>query len=359
MRLRTAAALLAALPLIPACVSLSGTGSTTEPSNARTLPTSTTTTTDPDDPIRPPEPTEPPDGGQEAAGLPPVLLASPDGLFLITGDFLPARLLDGPVAIAVEDTRGGVVFQRAEFAAGRSSILNLRPDDPEPRTVVSVPAEAALQLHGVTPGPGDAPSIWFSRWEGTTPETVTQTILRRPLDDPATEELERGSGWERSSRLRPTPELVLIEWADADRRGLQFRDVDWSEVVVGANPYPPAGERRCSECPRSATLADDAQRAAWLEAVTVGDDRSDDVVVVDLAGRAELSRWSLGADAGLEAELDLHGDHVLINTWDPDNEQWYPPLVLDLTNGNIELVDSPGRGRLVRVDAAGGGLAVP
>lgn len=348
--------LVASMFILVAC---NGAGSTasSEPSLAApATPELSGTTTTSQAVITPPTP-QPRAVDEEA--YPPVLLANADGVFLIRDGLLPGRLLDGRAEIAIEDTLGGIIFQRTEFEIGTSTIFQLAATNPTPTAIATPTSSESLSLAGAVRDPQDDDvRVWFSRWSGTTPETITQSLFRSSLSTGEETEVATVGGWNSSSIIRPAQNLIVAEWRMEDVHGIHIRDFEWTLIDVSGNPYPVDGIAGCTTCPITVTVSDDGAILAFLEQAGATDQVQHDVVVTDLATGRELTRVQLGADAGPAAELDLHGGHVLLNSRDGERDAWAPPLIIDLDDGAIQLLPHPGRGRLVRRSDPAGGLAV-
>jgi hypothetical protein len=336
-------------------------------------------------PTRPPTTTAP--KGAASARAPSFIVATADGVVRVDANGRRRPLVEGSVAVAVPDTTGGVVFQRAE---GDTTLWHLPAGATEPVVALHANADETLELFDVAKVGADIVVVYThtSHDETFRPQendfdSPAQTLRITALTTRRTRVLAQVGGWEWGATsismggdrvAIETGFLVTPSWfADAttgfcrheSRRTFGFRDGNGSIVTVPGNPYTDQGAREIDPpCPQSPALAPDGTRFAYLQP-GAGDPTATDggihdwrVTVVDARSGAKLRTVPVTFPRGDEDivfvhSLDVAGDTVTINwttakcdvppcDYAPHQQ---PALVVDLARGKVSTLPVAGTAR--------------
>ncbi len=330
----------------PPPVSTTTAPETTTTAAATTTTSSTTTTTT----------TEPP-----PAGPPPgsVLITGEEGVYVAALDGVAAKVIDadelavnGLIDFAIDDTRGGVVFQPnwgPWFFQGSDSIVYWVPTAAGAYQELLVPAaDQGLALEDVV-AQGDDVMVYYTRTEGgDDPATTLQTLRRFDLDNKTVTEIAVVGGWESgSSPISVGGETIATNGAGEGFYWVNFFDLGGVPLESSADPIG-FDEFDClPDCFYYADLSPDGTKVAVgrLAPNADGFPTTPEIEVRDLAtGELELA-VSLPAVTAFPwiHSLDLSNTHVLINIVEEGSE--YPfATIVDIASGGLTTYPAPVAG---------------
>ena len=293
-----------------------------------------------------------------------VLVANDAGAFLVDRDF-SFQLVEGPVELAVDDGVGGVVFQRTSdrwLNDPRATIVYyLPPDSFEPQELLVPTGEQYLKLWEV-----DAKEVWYSRSEGDTPETSTETLRTYDLATRTVDQLAVTGGWESGSiSVSVADGVAVVYWSAEGTTGFEYYDAD-SAHRIGFDGDPYLNTGFCADgavivdeydglalgegCSEYAAL--DNSRLAYTERVFDGEQVRYILVIVDLDSGTELFRQDLERpDQGwAPREIDLRDGHVLVNRTETGvhDAPYIEAILIDLDTGDLTETGLPGQTRFLR-----------
>lgn len=294
----------------------------------------------------------------------PVIVGNDDGAFLVDADF-SFQLVEGPVELAVDDGVGGVVFQRTSDRGRREPratiVYYVPPDSFEPRELLVPTGEQYLKLWEV-----DAGEVWYSRREGDSPETSSETLRTYDFASRTVDQLAITGGWEAGTMSVSVADSVAVAyWSAEATTGFEYYDSDSAHRIgFGGDPYQNtgfcvdggevydefSGELLVEGCFEYAAL--DNSRLAYIERAFDGVQVRYLVVVVDLDGGAELFRRDLERpDQGwVPREIDLLDDHLLVNRTGTGafDAPYVDAVLFDLTTGTVTEIGVAGQTRFLR-----------
>ncbi len=287
---------------------------TPPPTTATTEPTTTTTTTT--------TTAAPADGT--------VLVANEQGVYLIDPEGAVATLITGEVASAVDDTRGGLLYQTRKgrnwenhddwstvvwwIAKGRSAPSALLVPDPG--------TDHELTLHDTYRT--DTGFVVYTRHEGDTPfehpPTMHDRLRSYDVDTREVVELYRVRGYEwQLEQASAGGGLITATEIQMDGWGCILIDDAGNRVALPGVPTSPS----CFEddsflCPHFCSLCGDGTRAASIDPQAPSAEGDHVIVVRDTASGTELARvtWRGPRDEGIYEEpfaLSLEGGYLIVN----------------------------------------------
>jgi hypothetical protein len=291
-----------------------------------------------------------------------VLIATQDGIFSVSSDGVVEEVALGATVIAVDDTRGGLLFQEVrgrwdglESPGGATAIRWIQQGSGETVDLVVPEQGQFLQLHDAVGLGGDL-AVYFTRSTGSTPDDMEDLLVRL---DPVTgmeAEVRTVGGWEwGSDPISVTPSLIGATSTSSVTRSFDFFDHDGTDVDVSGNPLdPPASD--CASCPDLVELSPDASILAYVE---FGSDHNGyetipELVLVDPESGNELERVRLDRpDQGwVPASIDLGDSIVVVNRFvsGEGGSDFDRPLVIDLREDDPVIWEVPmvGNARLLR-----------
>lgn len=281
-----------------AVVATTQAASTTTSSAAPSSTTATSTTTSTTEPPGPTIGTE-------------LLLAGPDGVFLVNPDGASALLIEGPAVFAIDDLDGGVLFQKQRNVRERGSIVyRVRAEESAAIETLVPSRDQGLALNGIARD-GDETYVYYSREEGSNPDDDRKTLRRYSLQTREVTELDLIGGWEASSfPVSISDSLILLNWSGEAYAGMRFTDLRANAAAVAANPAPDEGFFDCSACPSVGELAADGERLVYREV----ENGVDYAVVKHVASGAEVRRIELGGiNLWRVISFDLTDDFLVVN----------------------------------------------
>ncbi len=305
-------------------------------------PTTTTTTT-----------TEPPPDGPPAGS---VLITGEEGVFVATLDGVAAKVIDadetavnGLIDFAIDDTRGGIVFQPNRgswFFKGSDSIVYWVPMGAGAYQELLVPAaDQGLALEDVAEHETST-AVYYTRTEGgNDPAATLQTLRQFDLDTKAVTEIAVVGGWESGSSPISVGGTSIVKNSGAEGFvWIDFMDLTGVEFDSPANPLP-VDEFDCfPDCFYYADLSPDGTKVALgrLAPNADGFPTTPEIEVRDVVtGDLELA-VSLPDVATFPwiHSLDLSDTHVLINIVEEGSE--YPvATIVDIASGGLTTYAAP------------------
>lgn len=306
-------------------------------SSALTLPTTaasitSTTTTEP---------------ASEAA--PQILVAGPDGVYLVEPGAEPVQLVSGRAATAVDDGLGGLLYQvdagRAWHQTGepRTTIVWWIPAGSERPLDLLVPAlDQSLTLEDAAVIDGDL-TVFYRRSEGDTPDEMVDILRYYDHATGTVTELMHGSVWEAGFDVGSVGGGIIAGTLCGQiESSCFFLDLDGHPFATPADPS--IAECEGPSCAGSCVVSPDGSRLAHAE--TPFDESTNattahHVVVSDMATGAELHRIEI-PQRGARVSLDISGDWILVNgaSGDDDMSAW----VIDLARPDIPAWEAPVAG---------------
>jgi hypothetical protein len=254
-------------------------------------------------------------------------VANSDGAFLVTPEAL-IQLVEDPVEVAIDDGRGGLVFQRPwrlDYPLDPAStiIYLLENDALDPRELLVPTDDQFLTLYDVADG-----GVWYTRREGDTPETARETLRHYDLETKEVEEVAVTGGWESGAiDVSIGDETIATYWSGEAHRGFDFYDIGGSRIDLAADPYlqgrltcvdgrlyDDQGVEHDTPCPEYSAVGDNGT-LAYLEVGADSGSYRAVLVVVELATGAELVRLDLERpDQGwAPGSLEINDGLVLVN----------------------------------------------
>ncbi len=298
-----------------------------------------------------------------AAPLGSVLVSNSDGLFVLAADGSD-RAVQGSVARGVDDLDAGLVFQTAsgpwsrrtgEGNEPRATIIWWVPVRSETPQELLVPTgEQWLTLHDVVMVDG-RPHVLYTRLEGTTPETRTETLRLFDIDAKQVTEVAVVAGWEAGTGIISGGDgLYAFEWFAEILSGFDIIDGTGELIDLAANPY--AEGEFCEDgilpdsgrpCPELIEIDVDSQRLAYALALRdsegVVEGFTVEVVAFDGTPVASVSVGSMRP-----AGLDLAGDLLVVNRYGDTFGIHSQALMFDLATDEVVALREAGEARLLR-----------
>jgi hypothetical protein len=296
--------------------------------------------------------------------LPPasLLIAGPEGVSLVSATGPVRELVQGSVAAAVDDTRGGLVYQRSRehYGAGvpsNSTTIEWIKNGSGASTALVTPAAGQfLELHDAVELKGQ-PAVFYTRFEGGVGhEDTVHTLMRIDIPTGRQTTLRPVGGFEASSEpISVTASLIAMTRLENTKGAFEFLTPDGTPVSPARNPLPPGSD--CdAPCPGLAELSPDAETLAYVErgADAQGYRIIPEVVLMHMNTGTELRRLRLDRpDQGWEpASLDLGNGVLVVNRLVSGeiDSAFAEPWVIDLAADEPLVWQAPlaGNARLVR-----------
>jgi len=298
-----------------------------------------------------------------------VLIANEHGVYQVDPDGDVTTLLEGEVAAAVDDTRGGLLFQTHQ---GR----NWEDEEDWSTVIWWVPKGGSSPQRLLVPDPGTDHELTlhdtyrtdtgfvvvYTRHEGYTPfehpPTMNDRLRTYNVETRSIEELYRVRGYEWSlEQVSAGGELIAATEYQTSGRGCILLDTSGDAVTRPGVPTSPdclVGEK--FDCPHSCSLCGDGSRAAYIDPGQPGAADNDVILVRSTATGEGVARVTIPIDrAELPAYLDalsIEGSFLVANrhidhAYGLDN--FLEALLFDLDNPGAAGHELPisGRARLV------------
>jgi len=326
---------------------------TTQPPSSTTVPTPTTTLPAPPPTIPPPAPpttgTPPPEGKD-------ILVTGSDGVYLVNPSNQSTRILEGNVAFAVDDTRGGLLFQLDrgriwEDVPGWSTAVWWVPaKSNRPRRLV-VPAPGSdhqLSLHDAYPTASGF-AVVYTRHEGSIPneDDVVERLRSYDVEPHAIEDLYTTGGFESGLGLvSVNTELVALTSFGQVGGRCTFVDKVGRAHVMPGDPSRPECDHGC---PMACVISDVGDLMAYHE-VADSSDPTLEIGTIDTPTGEERHRLRAVtlADAWSGRGLDLTENHLLLNV---QSGSYRAGLLFDLASPAAPPRELPIAGRATFVEA--------
>ncbi len=314
---------------------------TTAPVTTTTVAVTTTTTT-----------TEPP-----PASLPPgsVLITNEDGVLVATRDGVTSQVIaaspaavDGLIDFAMDDTRGGIVFQpRGEpwRYTGADSIVYWVPQGTAAHQQLLVPAADQGLLFEDIAEQGDEVMVYYSRVSGDTLDTATQTLRRFGLDAKTVAEVSQVGGWESgASPISVGNDTIVVNGMGEGWAWITFMGLDGAGFDSAANPIPDGAFDCVPDCFYYGAISPDGTQVAFgrLGPNAGGFLTVPEIEVRNVATGALVMSVALSEvpAVGYIDSLDLTDGFVLINLVEEGSE--YPTAtIVDIASGGLATYPAP------------------
>ncbi len=293
----------------------------------------------------------------------PVLVANGEGVFEIDTDGATRQMVDGPVAYAVDDTRGGLLFQIdrgrdwedffGDPTPGRSTVLWWIPRGSATPQALLVPTPGAghsLSLYD-TFATEESFAVVYLRHEGEEPPFDGNMADTLRVYDVATEivtELYRVRGWEWNlDWVSAGAGLISATETTLYGGGCRLLDATTGELVSRSGFPSTTDECVFAEgavCPTRCALSDEAGRVAYVLA-RQHDDVECPIAVADVATGTAVGRFTVPAvEGGCPLDLEIADNQILVNRgWDERLDE--PALLVDLADTDSGPRELPIAGR--------------
>ncbi len=299
-----------------------------------------------------------------------VLVVDEEGVYQIDAGGRQTTLVQGAVVSAVDDARGGLLFQTH---SGRnwngeeawSTIVWWIPrgsSTPQELLVPDPSTDHELTLHDAM-WTADGFVVIYTRHEGYTPfehpPTMSDRLRAFDVDTHQISDLYRVRGWEWNvyDASAGGGLVTATEWQMTGGGCILLDDEGRTMTRPGVPTPSGCFEEENGGCPHSCTLSDDGARAAYIEPREDLPWGGAVIVVRETATGAEVGGFDLPEDAPgppYEAigELWVEGSHLVANRWEDhrwDLGNYLRALVFDLDRPGEgpHTLSIPGRARLV------------
>lgn len=303
-----------------------------------------------------PTPSDAPTASPGSVAAPAVLVATGDGVVRWQdGATTPVAGIDSPVDLAVDDGRGGIVFQRNDIGIGRLV-------DGKVTTIAAASEFGARQFEGGEPIPAVRLRLWgaadgriiytvLHQGEGGPPPQFFDVLVEETTTDGSRTELGTFFAFENSTTAAAGGDRTVISQTSEAGAGSVSVDDDGGFREVEALAY--AGEGSFdSDLPYSnlgPQLSRDGQRIAVVQDAEGGGpftlrvldlDTSEVVVELPLAGLDGVDGFDF------PVVTDLVGDTAVIGDSDPSAPG--RPVLVDLGTGRTTTIGVTGRATFAR-----------
>lgn len=294
------------------------------------------------------------------AALPPgaMLITNEDGVYVATLDGVASQVIaaspavvGGMVDFAIDDTRGGIIFQpnhQSWIFTGADSIIYWVPQGAADYQQLLVPAaDQGLSLEDID-RQGDAVMVYYTRVIGGTPDTAIQTLRRFDLDAKTVAEVGVVGGWESGAiPISVGGETIVVNGAGEAFFWINFSDLGGIGFESAANPMPAGGTDCLPECFYYGDLSPDGTQVAFgrLAPNSDGFPVIPEIEVRNVATGALVMSVTLPglSSIGFIDSLDLSDGFVLINVVEEGSV--YPmATVVDIASGGITTYAAPVEG---------------
>jgi hypothetical protein len=260
--------------------------------------------------------TEPP-----VATMPAILLAGPDGVFLVEPGKDPVHLVEGRAAVAVDDGLGGLLYQIdagrdwLQTGEARTTIVWWVPaGSVRPLDLLVPTTDQSLTLEDAVVIGGDL-TVLYRRSEGATSFEMVDSLRRYDAATGSVSELLRGSAWEAGFDVG-TVGGGLIAGTSYGQIGSScfFLDLEGAPASTPTNPSIPGCEG--PDCPDSCAVSPDGTRLVYLETqfdASTNTLVADVVVVTAMETGSEPARIEMPIPGGGVSDLDVSGDWIIVN----------------------------------------------
>jgi len=262
----------------------------------------------------------------------PVLVTGIDGVFQIGTDGTITGLLDGPVSVAVDDARGGLLYQlesgRSREPDDRSTIVWWIPKGAGGAQELLVPAPSSrhlLTLHDTYATPSGF-AVLYTRHETDHPVDEMVDSLRRfdVADRQVTELYSQGAIGQGFGDISAGGALISGTWYGGVGSECFLRDLDGRRVDLVP---PAAGDPAADEYVGGCRLSADGTRLAF---VTTHPERV--TVSIRNLETGEQTEFEILEGDGRVGSIDLSDRALLVNL---ERDGPLPALVFDLDTPDV------------------------
>ncbi len=283
---------------------------------------------------------------------PELLVFGDDGVALLGGDGSVTPLLDVPVDFAVDDTRGGLVFQLDwDTADVGEQVWRVRPGrETAEQVLIATDLDVSLSLHDVVVD-RDQTLLLYTKSEFGEAETDYRAMLKEyDLDTRTVRDVGVAGGYESAaSPISFGGDLLVMNWGAEGFEWIEFITRDGIGWHVPGNPQPAETDVvDCVPCPRAAELSRDGKTLVYAEAFAPDVYSATSLVVLEMPFGEEKVRIDLSGD--VVSSLDVADGYVVVNRLADDWLEWRAPLLVNLNGPAPTVSELPlvGRAHLVR-----------
>lgn len=317
--------------------------------------------------------------------MPPILIASPQGVFLVESGVATARLVDGRAATAADDGLGGLLYQidagrqweRTEIP--RTTIVWWVPQGAERPIDLLVPAaNQSLTLEDAVAAEGNL-TVLYRRSEGNVPDDIgdgawidrlLDSLRRYDHDTAIVTELFRRGAWEQGFDIGSIGgSLIAGTLYGHVASACFFLDLDGEAVSTPADPTVPGCEG--VDCPDRCALSSDGERVAFvLDDFDEATNRlvGTSVIVSSMTTGEEIARVEIVGDGSWHIRsLDLSAGWLIVNrkldgeatkAWIVDLDGSAVPSAVMPVAGRAVFASAPVTVRPSGLQLAGDGLGI-
>lgn len=279
-------------------------------------------------------------------------------MFLYDDPGVFTLLIEGPTVMAVDDTRGGVMFQRrrGRFGPGEGSSIVwwVRPGSATAESLL-VPSQPdhVLSLHDAVPLDGKL-TVFYTRGEGANIEDMADTLRRYDVESHTVTELGGIGGWESGSDpVSIGGDVIAMTWYAEILNGFAFWDLEGADTSFPADPF---GGDFCEDrqCQWSVEMAPDGATFAYFQQVEDGAGFlvNTDLIVAETGSGAELARVHIrGEQEGwFPQSIDLYRTTAVVNREPFGRDGFLQPLFVEFGDAEPTIFEVPlaGYARLLR-----------
>lgn len=241
------------------------------------------------------------------------LVASPDGVSLVTGGEVVRKWPLGPVLVALDDHDRGLVLQ---IGVSASSILHLAAGSEDPVEIVPAEPGEVLTLHEVADIDSSPTVVYTARITSETPAEVREELRLHRLEDGTETTVASVPAYERATtRVSWAADRFVLSETAEGVTWFEARSADGDLVDLAGNPRTEdRGNEEFLVWAGHAVQSPDGSSLAFLR----GSPRSEapfELVVVDLPSGEE--RFAVPVSAVREdtvTRLDWDGDVAVVST---------------------------------------------
>lgn len=275
-----------------------------------------------------------------------LLLVDDDGVWSLSPQGAFSLLVAGEVALAFDDTLGGVVFQqRWEWGESftRTSIYRVAPGA-APEVVVAAGDSELVDLKAVEVIDGAPTVIYTVGRDLDSPTTATDVLRLRRLDTGADRGLAIVGGWEwGAGRVSHGGDLFAVESFGEAYTWLDLLDPSGFPQSFPTSPLPePTDCFDVANCPVGLVLSPDGTTLAFTRGVP-GGEGTELVIWFLYSGAESWDRIGAGGDPQ-PRRLDYDGEVVVITRAGSGLDDYATPLLVEVGTTPWVIHEVPARG---------------
>ncbi len=263
----------------------------------------------------------------------PLLLVDEDGVWSLSPQGAFRLLVAGEVALAFDDTLGGVVFQQPwEWGESftKTSIYRVPPGSGAAEVVVGASDTELVELKAVEVIDGAPTVIYTVGRDLDSPTTATDVLRLRRLDTGADRGLAIVGGWEwGAGRVSHGGDLFAVESFGEAYTWLDILDPSGFPQSFPTSPLPePTDCFDVASCPVGMVISPDGITLAFTRGVAGGE--GNELVIWFLYSGAES--WDQIGVAGdpQPRRLDYDGEVVLVTRAGAGLDDYTMPLLVEV-----------------------------